>query len=544
MGQKREEIIANRFAIAELLRQGKSIRAIAKELGVAGTTVQSVKKLLDDPNGAEALSSDRRGMNTRNDQYNEDVQSLIFKMREGTNWGPRMIWALLMREPAKYGLTEEGIPSPATIGRWLGEAGITRTNIGTRDNREYPEEMIAAPGTLGLDGHGPIHWTTGNNQHHEIYTITAIDNYTRAALSVVNVTTQHRMGIQHWIYAYYMGIKHLLGGMIPEVVKVDNGFGIVPTNGMTSQGMRHMMQHNTRILFIPPRMPWKNGRTERWHRTIQEEYWDIQRAENARRNRENEGRISVNDVVNEYIGWLNWYNVGRPHSGLRKVKAMGEFDQAFINELEKKQRRNIASPADLAPWYSPLEAGTLVNQQPRYEEIGPQKGIVDCIRLVRNDGTINLWNEDTMKINALKGNFVRVRFIVEPDAKTQVGQIIWQEGRAHEPLVVGTFEHNIDRKGAFEIKGIEMRRFEDVFITPPRQTITRSTHGAQGKQNWQAQGQLRQDNLLINENGVLVGKLREARRLVRHVNTSLLEIIAAHPELADEVRMIAQEYQI
>jgi transposase InsO family protein/transposase len=505
----KEGMIANRLAIVELLNKGLSVRKIAEELGTSGATIVKVKKLLDDPNGGELITQDKRESNHRPEQFDEDVLKAIMQLREDTQYGPQMLWAMIQRDPEKYGMTIANIPSPATIGRWLAEKGVTRTNVGTRDNREYPADAINLVGMLAIDGHGPIHWKDGSGKQHEFYTITVIDQFTRLALSIVNDKDKAKSGTQHWLYGYQMAIKHLLGGAIPESVQMDNGIGVVPVNGWTTTAMRYMMKQGVRITYTPPRMPWKNGRVERFHRTLEEEYFDLARLDQQRRKEKGVALLTADELIEGYIGWVNFYNMGRPHTGLE----LRDKDGNVKVRDGKPMRNKTLAPAEIYPLYSPVKVEDVVNIQPVYENIGAQAGIIDAIRLVRNDGTIQLWGEDWFKINSLKGNFVRVRFILEPNSGEQFGQIIWQEGRGKEPLVVGSFNHHMDRKHSQKnlVENIKLERFEDIGITPPPlQTITRSKNGEKTGTD------IKEENRVQH---LSIESLRKTRNLLRDIES-------------------------
>lgn len=411
-----------RHAIATLLTQGMSIRAIAAAIGCSPATVQSVKNKMKDPDAD--LDQDRREFNKRDAIVPERIWELVAQIRQETKYGPRMIWAMLRRNHEKYGIELEEVPSTKTILRYLQGRGLTEKLAGKMDNRGWPIDFDDDLGVVAIDGHGPMRWGSD-----DIYAVTVQDRHSRLSMAVPTLGRKQAMGNAAWIHAIMLAEKHIMNSNPDEngdpqhikTVFCDNGeMGIA--NGHTKQAMRYALQLGARCVLNAPGKPYKNGRLENWHHRLDVEYFEMMRIQNDREKKEGT-RTRITDtrrVMDGFITWINQYNVERPHSKL-----------------------GYKAPADHYGFmpYTPGDA-----QIPDYPALEPQAGIVDVIRLVWNSGRIELWGEDEMQIqDMLGGQYVRLRFHCDPDAEQQYGRVIWQKSQKSEPIVVAIFLHKMDR---------------------------------------------------------------------------------------------------
>jgi len=215
---------------------------------------------------------------------------------------------------------------------------------------------------------------------------------------------------------------HFLDGAAPAAIWCDNGIGMALANGYTSQAVRHALSIGSRVVFNAPHMPWKNGRLENWHYRQEREFWRLLPPETRSR-----------EAIDQFVGYLNWYNLKRPHSSLQRQDERGKLKRY--------------APADLASWYRPLTVGDISRGLKTFDELPPQAGIIDMVRLVHNRGKIELQNGESMSVSPLfGGGYLRVRFHLNPNAEQQVGEVIWQRGQLKTPVTVATFNHQIDRK--------------------------------------------------------------------------------------------------
>lgn len=388
-----------RLKVAALINSGMSYREIAEQTGASLGLVAKVKKMMEDPD--RDIEYDAREENQKPEYFDEAMRQKIIDARKEYGFGARLLWALITRNPDEFGLAPEQIPSTATISRWLEEEKLTRRPIGPKDRRYYPTDYQDEEGHLVMDGWGPYH--AGSDR---VYLVTCQDRYTRLTTAVGGKTDKTT---DNWTHALYMARKHLLMGATPRVLQVDNGIGMQLANGWTPQPVRHAMKMGTRVTFIPPGQPWRNGRLENWHHRMEVECMRPAQPRNT------------SQALHALAGYINWYNVDRPHSSL-KYKA----------------------PADTAE-YLPITIHEMATI-PQYEKLDPQKGVIDLVRLVMNDGYIELMSGDYTRISSVFGGaFVRLRFFCDPTTETQLGEIIWRGGKDKEPLIVATFNHKIDR---------------------------------------------------------------------------------------------------
>lgn len=418
MKQTKDESRLQRVAILAELNTGTGVRETARKIGCSTRTVQKVKQIASDPN--ENIETDRREANGPEDHYTAETKAAIIEMRGNTGFGPRLMWAMIMRDPAKWGIIDpKQIPSVDSIHKWVSEAGLTRKMIGAKDKRGFPIDFENKPGVIAIDEHGPIHHRASN-----IFLVTCQDRFTKLAFGI---PIQKKGSVGSWQHAYEIAKEKLLAGAAPTALWIDNGVGMALASGYTPQPVRHALNQGTRVVFNVPHQPWKNGRLENWHHRINEEYWS----------HIDQSKTTLSQALAGFLGHINFYNIDRPHGGIL------DADGKTITHADGKKYG--PSPADYAPWYEPL-TGEDFNPQ-SYPHLDPQHGIIDMIRIVHNNGLIELQDNETMKVSEIfGGQYLRIRFNLNPDAEQQVGSVIWQRGQKKEALVVATFNHGIDRK--------------------------------------------------------------------------------------------------
>lgn len=395
----KEEARTLRMKVAALINSGMTQREIATATGASTGLVAKVKKMMEDPD--RDVEYDAREENKKPEYFNDELKQTVIDARKEYGFGARLLWALIARNPEEFGIKPEQVPSTATISRWLEENKLTRRPIGPKDRRYYPSDFTDEEGHLVMDGWGPYH--AGSDR---VYLVTCQDRFSRLTTAIAG---RNDKTSDNWTHALYMAKKHLLMDATPRVLQVDNGIGMQLASGWTPQPVRHAMKMGTRVAFIPPGQPWRNGRLENRHHRMEVECMRPAQPRN------------LSQAIRALCGYVNWYNTDRPHSSL-KYKA----------------------PADIAE-YLPITIEEMANV-PYYEKLEPQKGVIDLVRLVMNDGYIELMSGDYTRISSVFGGaFVRLRFFCDPDIETQLGEIIWRGGKDKEPLVVATFNHTIDR---------------------------------------------------------------------------------------------------
>jgi transposase InsO family protein len=396
--------------ILTLLNEGRSPSEVAKRLRCSRTTVHRVARLAEDGNAS--LADGRLGNKGRPVLYAQEVWEAILRVRhDHPSMGALMLYHVLLRDGKQYGIAPEDLPSPRLIGLAIEKAGLAHKLVGPRSKTTFPADQATAPGLLTLDTWGP--WTIRATR---LYLITIQDRFTRlsAALPIVGrphgtYTEMLKLTAKSWGRALEVAARHLVPEKRIRLLYCDNGIGLAPAFGHLTQALRHALALGIRVVFIPPAEPWRNGRLERFHWSMEREYFRLSRPG------------TQDEACAGLIEWLNYYNTHRPHSALRHK-----------------------APADLAPWYRPLADGFWNIEVPDHPQ--PVEGRVDAIRLVRNDGVIELWEGQGTRISSiLAGQYVRVEFTVT--GRPSIGRIVYNRKRG-EDIVVATFNHTLDAPGS------------------------------------------------------------------------------------------------
>lgn len=393
-----------RHQILTLLDRGLTVAQVSQRLGCSRTTVYKVvkRKVNNRP-----LVDERRGRAGRIPSIKDGAYDAVRQIRaDNRTYGPMMIHNRLTRNPSAYGLTHTEIPSPASIGRLIQREGLAYKPIGPGDTRRYPIHTPATPGAVSIDTWGP--W---NVRAERLYLATVIDRHTRLAAAVpasnVEFTPDGKAkpGVTAQIWARAVAVaRHFLVGELTHVV-TDNGVGMIPSLTGLPLAPRLVLHYGAHLIYIPPAQPWRNGVLERFHWSMEREYWREERP------------TSLAAATDGLTDFLNYYNLDRPHYSL-KYRAPAEAC-GFGPEL----------PA--AYW-------TQVDPPRRLE---PQPGTVSAVRLVYNDGTIDTWGQTLQVSPLLAGQYVIVQFQVT--GQRAHGSVLYRPKRDVEVLVA-TFTHDLD----------------------------------------------------------------------------------------------------
>lgn len=406
-----------RRLIVQLLNEGKTYTHIQQALGCSRNTIAKVKSAMVDPE--QDPIEDGRTTNGKETTHTEEARQAVLAMRDDTGYGSLLIWAMMKRNPEKYGMSGIPLPSPATIGRMLADANLTTQPTGSKDRRFYPYEQANGTGDLLImDGWGPHHIT----KSQKVYMTTIKDAYSRMFLGCTSITTSTSADTNQWISAYYMAVQHMFGGEPPAVLQTDNGIGLAIAHGHTPQTARHALRSGSRLVYIPKAQPWRNGKLENNHWRMEKEFW---------RRPETEALTTTPDILGALAEWLNFYNMERPQTMSKRLRY--PFERA-------------ANPGEghRAGAYLPVEPDHLKSQ--KHDTLEPQTGILDVVRLVENQGYVDLWAGDWTRLQEiLQGQYVRLRFYLDPAAQNQYGEVIWRSNHEGEPTIIATFNHSVDR---------------------------------------------------------------------------------------------------
>lgn len=422
MRKTASEIEELRQQAVEMWLEGRlTISEIAKRLNTSRKFVYTTLQRFH--NDTENPYHDKRRGNASKPLY-EGLAGIVMQVRsEHPDWGPVMIAHYLEKHKDEYGLTQ--VPHPQTIAVYIRELGIARKPVGPKDKRLYPDPDARpnAPGTLTLDLWGP--WRL---RATKLYLVTVQDRFTRASAAVPATSLEFGqelapgVSVNTWIHAIQVGIKYLLPeGVAPRALYVDNGVGLAPVFGVIPRSLRYALAVFPKVVFIPPAQPWRNGRLERFHWTMEREYFARERP-----NRPAEALTGL-------VEWLNWYNTERPHTAL-----------------------GFKAPSSLlAAGLPPLTVDALTRFCPPPDDLNVI-GFVEAVRMVEDGGKLVFWQESDPVFlpEVLAGQYVRVQLFWDG-----TGRVLWNRKKGDEPIVVADFEHGLGKKAIPLVRSLVPREF-------------------------------------------------------------------------------------
>ena len=242
------------------------------------------------------------------------------RLRRGhPTWGARKLGHYLGKQFGKAGL-----PSVATLSRWLKRWGLAR---GRR--RRLAGPVVLRP-RVRAAGHSNEVWTvdfkgwyrTGDGTR--VDPLTVRDLYSRYGLRVALLC---RQSVELTRREF---IKIFKAYGLPERIRSDNGtpFGGVGPTGLTRLSA-WWIKLGIAVEFITPGRPCENGAHEQFHRVYKAE---VARAPAQRR----AGQQRRSDR------WLGFYNEERPHEALAMAVPAARY---------RKSRRRL--PEQVKPWKYP-----------------------------------------------------------------------------------------------------------------------------------------------------------------------------------------------
>lgn len=75
-----------------------------------------------------------------------------------------------------------------------------------------------------------------------------------------------------WVRAIALAGRHLCPGGVRRV-HMDNGIGLAPNSAGLPRSGRYALSLGATCVFNAPGQPWRNGRLERFHWTMDKEFW-------------------------------------------------------------------------------------------------------------------------------------------------------------------------------------------------------------------------------------------------------------------------------
>ena len=219
-------------------------------------------------------------------------------MRRRSGWGPRLIAG------------ETGHPH-ATVWRTLHRAGISRPpKLPREQQRLYewpcPGDLLHIDSKRFVRFSRPGHAVTGDRRrtgrekrmrigYEWVHSI--VDDYSRYAYSELHPDERAETvtGFVERALAFYAG-----HAITPRRLQTDNAFTYIHNRSLRELLAAHAIQHRR----IPPRMPKRNGKVERYQQTLARE-WAY-----GQRYRSSAARAAALPI------WLIHYNTTRPHSAI------------------------------------------------------------------------------------------------------------------------------------------------------------------------------------------------------------------------------------
>jgi transposase-like protein len=246
-----DEAETQRAAIAAALAAGQTGAQVARTVGCEAKTVY---RFLE--RAAEGLAADgRRANGGRPPVYTDLARAAVRKARvsEPAN-GPVMLHHVLLRDPARFGLTAAEVPSARRIGELIHEWGLAVKPVGPRDRRRYPGHAATAPGVLTIDTWGP--WPVRANK---VYLATIQDRCTRLVAAVPAGAVRYAEGSDEakpgvtgstWARAIAVAQRFLVEGRL-HALYTDNGVGMVPSFGALHGRLRASARRATPCPWAP-----------------------------------------------------------------------------------------------------------------------------------------------------------------------------------------------------------------------------------------------------------------------------------------------------
>lgn len=285
-------------------------------------------------------------------------------------------------------------PSPATIARKLNSLGLANKPLGPKDNRRYPKPPQLEHGDVRVMDLWSS-WWVGDAR---TYIATVGDPVSRIALGELAWVVSNDLYVQ----ALARSWQHM--GPFKRLTS-DNGVGLCLDMMLarSTPVVRWCLARGAEVTFIPPAQPWRNGRLERFHWTMEREYWVPQQPS------------SKAAAGQGLLEWLNEYNLERPHSAL---------------DHDPPARHGA---------YEPLYGEVVPYELPSR----PQPGTVSFIRLVESGGLVDCQGAVLRVSPVLVGQFVTVRLTLTP-GEPGPGEVRWEPKKGLPHDVVATFQHRVD----------------------------------------------------------------------------------------------------
>jgi transposase InsO family protein len=306
MGQHPRAMLgpAGRVEIARLqLDEGRSERAAAAALSVSHQTARRWKLRRLDATPRELASGawarDRSSRPQRSPRRcSDELERRVCEERRRTGWGPRLVAGAV------------GVP-PSTVHAVLRRHGLSRPERAEREPvRRYewpcPGDLIQVDTKRLARFARPGHKVTGVRDRSGAekrmrvgweFCHSAIDDHSRIAYTELHRDERAATVVGFVERALAFFAAH---GIAVQRLQTDNAWIYTHNNALAALLAQRTITHRT----IPPHMPKRNGKVERYQQTLAREW------AHGQRYRSSDARAAA------LPHWLEHYNHGRPHSSL------------------------------------------------------------------------------------------------------------------------------------------------------------------------------------------------------------------------------------
>lgn len=238
--------------------------------------------------GAELLDRSRRPHRSPS-RTDPAIERLILEVHDRHGWGARKVHAFLLARPD----LPAPLPSDRTVGAVLARHGRGRKPAPPepatqRFERSAPQELWQADFMQDLE--------IARGRHDQL---TVIDDHSRYLLAMDLVPDRSMATAWKVLWELFEQAG------VPDTLLTDNGFGSTHTSPRTISWIEaRLIRAGVRPVHGRHYHPQTQGKVERVHRTIREEFFC--RAP----------RDDLDEYAHAATGWRSLYNTGRPHEAV------------------------------------------------------------------------------------------------------------------------------------------------------------------------------------------------------------------------------------
>ena len=290
MPWKKVSIMDQRREFVRLaMQEGANRRELCRRFGIHPDT--AYKWLARWAQGEMSLADRSRRPHTTPQRTPPAIERQVLSLRDRhPAWGARKI---------KSGLERDGatVPAVSTVHEILRRHGKVHPSPGTphEASRRFEKE---APNLLWqMDFKGWVALRSGGRCHP----LTIVDDHSRYVPCLKACANQQRSTVQGHLETTFRRYG------LPDAIFVDNGSPWGDSSGRHWTRLRvWLIKLGVELLYSRPYHPQGRGKNERFHRTLNEEVFALQRFDD------------LTDVQRAFDAWCEIYNFERPHEALQQ----------------------------------------------------------------------------------------------------------------------------------------------------------------------------------------------------------------------------------